>query len=92
MSDPIDFETLLRDSLATAGPPRLTPAFTERVTTQLRPRRLSAEGRRALSLYGLAAAIVSIAVMRSQGVEWSAIAVSLAITAALGALVRPRPR
>ena len=92
MSEPIDVEGLLRDALGTAPPPRLTPTFTERVTERLRPRRLRAGGRRTLRWFILAAGAVSVAVMRSQGIDWRLIAASLALTAALFAVVRPRLR
>lgn len=89
--EPIEIEALLRGSMD-AAPPALPPTFTERVTMRLRPPRLSAGARRTLRFYALAAAVVSVAVMWSQGVEWSLIAGSLAVTAAIGALLRPRLR
>ena len=92
MSEPTEIEKLLRESMAAAPPPTLTPTFTQRVTARLRPRRLSAGARRTLRLYAVAAVAVSIAVMRSQGVEWSLIAASLAVPAAIGALLWPRLR
>ena len=92
MSEPIEIEALLRESLTAAGPPRLPPTFTERVTRRLRPRRLNAGARRALLAYAVTAAVVSVVVMRSQGVEWSVVAGSLALSAALVALLRPRFR
>ncbi|MDP9119847.1 MAG: hypothetical protein M3O15_00495 [Acidobacteriota bacterium] len=92
MSEPGDIEALLRESMDAAGPPALTPTFTRRVTMRLRPRQLSAGAQRALRFYALAAAVVSVAVMRSQAVEWNLIAVSLAVTAAIGAILRPRLR
>ena len=90
MPEPIEIEELLRESMNAAAPPTLTPTFTQRVTTRLRPRQLSARAKRALRFYALAAVVVSVAVMRSQGVEWSLIAVSLAVTAAIGIILRPR--
>lgn len=92
MPEPTEIEALLRESMNTTAPPTLTPTFTQRVTMRLRPRQLSAGARRALRFYALVAAVVSVAVMRSQGVEWSLIAVSLAVTAAIGAILRPRLR
>ncbi|HVT58539.1 MAG TPA: hypothetical protein VHR45_09070 [Thermoanaerobaculia bacterium] len=90
MSEPIEIEALLRESMDAAAPPTLTPTFTQRLTMRLRPRQLSAGAQRALRFYALAAAVVSVAVMRSQAVEWNLIAVSLAVTAAIGAILRPR--
>ena len=90
MPEPIEIEALLRESMNAAAPPTLTPTFTQRVTTRLQPRQLSARAKRALRFYALAAVVVSVAVMRSQGVEWSLIAVSLAVTAAIGIILRPR--
>jgi hypothetical protein len=92
MPEPIEIEALLRESMNAAAPPTLTPTFTRRVTMRLRPRQLSAGAKRALRFYALAAAVVSVAVMRSQGVEWSLIAASLAVTAAIGAILRSRLR
>lgn len=92
MPEPIEIEALLRESMNTAAPPALTPTFTQRVTARLRPRQLSAGARRALRFYALAAVVISVAVMRSQGVEWSLIAISLAVTAAIGAILRLRLR
>jgi hypothetical protein len=92
MPEPIEIEALLRESMQAAAPPKLTPTFTQRVTTRLRPRQLSAGAQRALRFYALAAVVVSVAVMWSQGVEWSLIAVSLAVTAVIGAIVRSRLR
>jgi hypothetical protein len=92
MSEKIGIEALLRESMHAAAPPTLTPTFTQRVTMRLRPRQLSAGAQRALRFYALAAAVVSVAVMRSQAVEWSLIALSLAVTVAIGAIVRPRLR
>jgi hypothetical protein len=92
VSEPIEIEALLRESMDAAVPPTLTPTFTRRVTMRLRPRQLSAGAQRALRCYALAAALVSIAVMRSQAVEWNLIAVSLAVTAAIGAVLRARLR
>jgi hypothetical protein len=89
---PIGIEALLRESMNATAPPMLTPTFTQRVTMRLQPRRLSAGAQRALRFYAVAAAVVSVAVMRSQGVEWSLIAVSLAVTVAIGAILRPRLR
>jgi hypothetical protein len=90
MPEPTEIEALLRESMNAAAPPALTPTFTQRVTARLRPRQLSAGARRALLFYALAAVVVSVAVMRSQGVEWSLIAASLAVTAAIGAILRSR--
>ena len=90
MPEPIEIEALLREWMNAAPPPALTPTFTQRVTMRLRPRQLSAGAKRALRFYALAAAVISVAVMRSQGVEWYLIAGSLAVTAAIGAIVRPR--
>lgn len=90
VSEPIEIEELLRESMDAVRPPTLPPTFTERVTMRLRPRQLSAGARRALRLYALAAVVVSVVVMRSQGVEWRLIAISLAVTAAIGAILRPR--
>jgi hypothetical protein len=90
VSEPIEIETLLRESLDAAAPPALTPTFARRVTTRLRPRQLSAGARRTLRLYALAAVVFSVAVMRSQAVEWNLIALSLAVTAAIGVILRPR--
>ena len=90
MPEPIEIEALLRESMDASPPPKLTPTFTQRVTLRLRPRQLSAGARRALRFYALAAAVASVVVMRSQGVEWYLIAVSLAVTAAIGAILRPR--
>jgi hypothetical protein len=92
MPEPIEIEALLRESMHAAAPPALTPTFTQRVTTRLRPRQLSPGAQRALRFYALAAAVVSVAVMRSQAVEWNLIALSLAVTAAIGAILRPRLR
>ena len=92
MPEPIEIEALLRESMHAADPPKLTPTFTQRVTLRLRPRQLSAGAKRALLFYALAAAVVSVAVMRSQGVDWSLIAISLAVTAAIGVILRPRLR
>jgi hypothetical protein len=88
--EPIEIEALLRESMDAAAPPTLTPTFTQRVTARLRPRQLSPRARRALRFYALAAVAASVVVMRSQGVEWYLIAISLAVTAAIGAIVRPR--
>lgn len=92
MSEPKELEKLLRESMSAVPPPTLTPTFTRRVTARLRPRRLSAGGRRTLRLYAMAAVAVSVGVMWSQGVEWSLIAASLAVTAAIGALLWARLR
>jgi hypothetical protein len=92
MPEPIEIEALLRESMQAAAPPKLTPTFTQRVTTRLRPRQLSTGAKRTLRFYALAAVVVSVAVMWSQGVEWSLIAVSLAVTAVIGAIVRSRLR
>jgi hypothetical protein len=92
MPEPIEIEALLRESMNAVAPPVLTPTFTQRVTARLRPRRLSAGAKRALLFYALAAAVVSVAVMRSQGVEWNLIAISLAVTVVIGAILRPRLR
>jgi hypothetical protein len=92
MPEPIEIEALLRESMQAAAPPKLTPTFTQRVTMRLRPRQLSAGAQRALRFYALAAVVVSVAVMWSQGVEWSLIAVSLAVTAVIGAIVRSHLR
>jgi hypothetical protein len=92
MPEPIEIEALLRESMHAPAPPKLTPTFTQRVTMRLRPRQLSTGAKRALRFYALAAVVVSVAVMRSQGVEWSLIAASLAVTAAIGAILRPRLR
>lgn len=90
VSEPIEIDALLRESMGAAAPPTLPPTFTQRVTMRLRPWQLSAGARRALRFYALAAVVVSVAVMRSQAVEWSLIATSLAVTAAIGAILRPR--
>jgi hypothetical protein len=92
MPEPIEIEALLRESMHAAAPPALTPTFTQRVTLRLRPRQLSAGAKRALRFYALVAVAVSVAVMWSQGVEWSLIAVSLAVTAVIGAILRARLR
>jgi len=92
VSEPIEIEALLRESMDAAAPPTLTPTFTQRVTMRLRPRQLSAGAQRALRFYALAAAVVSVAVMRSQAVEWSLIAGSLVVTVVIGAILRPRLR
>lgn len=92
MSEPNEIDALLRESMGSAPPPTLTPTFTQRVTDRLRPRVPSARARRALRLYALAAVVVSVAAMRSLGVEWSLIAASLAVTAAIAAILRPRLR
>ena len=92
MPEPIEIEALLRESMQAAAPPKLTPTFTQRVTTRLRPRQLSAGAKRTLRFYALAAMVVSVAVMWSQGLEWSLIAASLAVTAVLGAILRSRLR
>lgn len=88
--EPIEIEALLRESMEADAPPTLTPTFTQRVTTRLRPRQLSPRARRALRFYALAAVVVSVVVMRSQSVEWYLIAASLAVTAVIGAILRPR--
>ena len=92
VSEPPAIETLLRESMDAAPPPTLSPTFTERVTTRLRPRQLREGARRTLRFYAVAAALFSVAVMRSQGVEWSLIAASLAVTAVIGAIQRHRLR
>ena len=92
MSEPNEIDALLRESMSSAPPPTLTPTFTQRVTERLRPRAPSALARRALRLYALAAVVVSVAVMRSLRVEWSLIAASLAVTAAIAAILRSRIR
>ncbi len=78
--------------MTAAGPPMLTPAFTERVTARLRRGPLSAGARRALRLYALAAAVVSVVAMRTLAVDWSLIAASFLVTVAIAAIVRPRLR
>ncbi len=85
-------EALLRASMATAPPPALPPTFTERVTVRLRPRRLNPSAKRTLRLYSFAVAALSVGVMASLGVDWVVIALSLAVPAALGLLLRKRLR
>ena len=63
-----------------------------RWTERSRPRAPSARGRGAVRLYALAAVVVSVAVMWSLNVEWSLIAASLAVTAAIAAILRLRLR
>lgn len=92
MSEPKEIDALLRESMGSAPPPTLTPTFTQRLTERIRPRAPSARARRALRLYALAAVVVSVAVMWSLNVEWSLIAASLAVTAAIAAILRPRLR
>lgn len=92
MSEPNEIDALLRESMGSAPPPTLPPTFSQRVTERLRPRAPSARARRALRLYALAAVVISVAVMRGLNVEWSLIAASLAVTAAIAAILRSRLR
>ncbi len=92
MTEPIDeIDVLLQESMG-GPPPKLPPTFSQQITRRLRPRRLSPGGRRALQLYILAASLVIVPIMRSQGIEWSLIGASLATTAAIGGLLRARFR
>lgn len=90
MPEPIEIEALLRESMDAGPPPTLTPKFTERVTARVRPRRLTAGARRMLGWYVVGAVGGSVALMWSQGLGWGVIAGSLAVTAAIGAVLRPR--
>lgn len=83
-------DALLRDSMAAAPPPELPPTFTERVTARLRPRNLPPGARRTLRLYTLAAAALSAGLMASLGVEWTLVALALAVPAAITLLLRKR--
>jgi|CXWL01.1.fsa_nt_gi hypothetical protein len=90
VSEPDPFDALLRDSLSAKARPQLTPNFTERVTSRLRPRRLGARARRTLWVYTVVAVGTCVVVMRALGVEWSLVAGSLAVTVTVGAIVRAR--
>ncbi len=90
MPEPIEIEALLRESMDDGAPPTLTPEFTERVTARVRPRRLSARARRTLGWYTVGGLGASVVLMWSQGLGWGVIAGSLAVTAAIGVILRRR--
>ena len=82
MHDDEAMDRLLRDAM-TAAPPRLSPAFDERVLRRARPRRLTSGGRAAIWLYAAAAAALAIWSMRD--LQWMAIVASVAISAPVAA-------
>ena len=84
-AEPEGIDALLRQSMAAAPPPALTPSFTERVSARLRPRRLPPGARRNLRLY-----ILGGGVMTSLGIPWILIALALAVPAGIALLLRKR--
>ncbi len=92
MGDQDPFDRVLRDSLG-GGVPALSPEFDRRLARRLRPRRVSAAGRVLLALYGVAALVLSVVVMRAEAVAWPAIAAAVGVaTLGLAALRPPRRR
>ena len=89
-AEPEGIDALLRQSMAAAPPPALTPSFTERVSARLRPRRLPPGARRNLRLYILGATALSVGVMTSLGIPWILIALALAVPAGIALLLRKR--
>lgn len=77
MSEQESMDSLLRDTLGSAPSPHLSPAFDRRLKQRLRRRRLNPAGRWLMSAYLLAAPAVSLAVMRSQALDWSLITIAM---------------
>lgn len=96
MSEQEAMDALLRQSMGHAPRPSLSPGFERRLAARLRPRRLDARGRRLMTIYAVTMLALSVAVMRSQSLEWSLIAVAIVAPVALltsaGARGRARRR
>jgi hypothetical protein len=88
MSEQEQMDRWLHEALSAQPQPGLTLAFDRRIAEAIRPRRLSSRGRIIMAVYSVAAMGASIWTMRIASIDWSLIAVSLAIpmllVAALG--------
>jgi hypothetical protein len=82
-------DRLLREAMA-AGEPRLSPAFDARLARRLRPRRLSSTGRLVMTVYTVAALVVSVWTMRSASLDWSVVAAAVLVPLAVVAIVHRR--
>ena len=98
MSEQESMDALLRDAMGRTPQPVLSPSFERRLAARVRPRRLDLRGRRLLGRYALTMLAFSVAVMRSQSLDWSLIAVAivtpvaLVTTAAVSGRARRRTR
>jgi hypothetical protein len=86
MSEPDDMDRLLSRALSTPVP-ELPAGFDRRLMRQVRPRRLGAQGRVALALYGLPAIAISVWTMRVEAIEWTLVAAAVVVPVALVAMV-----
>ena len=67
--------------------PALSTDFEQQLTQRLRPRRLSAQRRVALILYGVSAIVTSVWTMRLASIEWSMVAASVVVPLIVVAVV-----
>lgn len=93
MSDQDPFDRVLRESFGSDTVPALSPGFDRRLTTRLRPRRLTPAGQLALLVYAIAALALSVGVMRAESVGWLPLGLAVLLPLAGAAALRaPRRR
>ena len=90
MSEQEAMDRLLRRVLAAEQPPALSSTFDQRLAKRFRPRRPSRSGRVVLTLYALAALILSTWTMRSESLGWDVIALAVALQLAVAAALHHR--
>ncbi|HVT14473.1 MAG TPA: hypothetical protein VHE55_19585 [Fimbriimonadaceae bacterium] len=85
----IEIDGLLRESLSTSVP-SLSPGFDQRLMAEIdRRAQVMARWRRnVLAGYGIASAAACVVMMRGQGLDWSAVTLSLLVPLALLGLIR----
>lgn len=83
MSEQESMDALLRDAMGRTPRPALSPSFERRLAARVRPRRMGPRGRRLMTLYAVTMLALSVAVMRSQSIEWSLIALAIVAPGAL---------
>lgn len=90
MSEQEKMDQWLRQAMSAELPPTVSPGFDDRLAKRLRPRRLHPSGRLVLACYALVALTISVWAMRSQSIEWSLVAISIAVPLVVTATVYRR--
>ena len=71
------FDRMLRQAMTASRPPMLSARFDERLAQRLPRRRLTTKWRAGLTAYALAAAAISVGLMRWAAIDWRLMLVAL---------------
>jgi hypothetical protein len=88
MNEQDKFDDLLSKMMSSAPQPRLSANFQKRLTRRLHGPTLNLIDRSVVSIYAFVAILFSIWLMRSESINWSIVAASIALPLILVEIVR----